>query len=85
MELHSNVGTCSRQILFRVKDNVLIELKYAGGCCGNNSGIAALTVGMNIDDIIAKFKGITCRNGTSCPDQLAQALIKYKIKMNPPA
>ena len=42
-------------------------------------GIAALVKGMNINDVIAKVKGIDCRGrGTSCPDQIAQALEKYK-------
>ena len=42
--------------------------------------IAKLVDGQNIDDVIAKLKGIICRSGTSCPDQLARALIKYKEK-----
>ena len=29
---------------------------------------------MKIDDVIARCKGIQCRGGTSCPDQLAHAL-----------
>jgi len=80
MELYYTQGTCAKQILFEVKDNKLALLRYAGGCNGNNAGIGALIVGTDIDGIIAKFRGITCRNGTSCPDQLAQALIKYKQK-----
>jgi uncharacterized protein (TIGR03905 family) len=84
MELYSTIGTCSRQILFNVKDNTLTELKFAGGCGGNLVGISTLVVGMQLDDIIAKLKGIQCRNGTSCPDQLAQALINYKQKIEKP-
>ncbi len=30
--------------------------------------------GRKVEDVIAMLKGIPCRNGTSCPDQLARAL-----------
>ena len=35
---------------------------------------AKLAVGRKVEDVIALLKGIPCRNGTSCPDQLARAL-----------
>ena len=37
-------------------------------------GDVVLAQGMKIDDVIARCKGIQCRGGTSCPDQLAHAL-----------
>ncbi|NLC17579.1 MAG: TIGR03905 family TSCPD domain-containing protein [Clostridiales bacterium] len=82
MELYHTKGTCARQIIFDVRDNKLIDLKFAGGCSGNLQGITKLVLGKNIDDIINSLKGIICRNGTSCPDQLCQALIEYKEKNN---
>ena len=39
---------------------------------------AALVIGMTVDEAIRRLKGIQCRNGTSCPDQLATALEEYK-------
>ena len=33
-----------------------------------------LVVGRKVEDVIALLKGVQCRNGTSCPDQLARAL-----------
>ena len=46
-----------------------------GGCDGNLKGICSLVKGMNVSDAIEKLEGINCRGkGTSCPDQLAQAL-----------
>ena len=71
-------GTCSQEIQFEVKDNKITELKFVRGCAGNTQGVAKLAIGMDIDDVIARLKGVQCRNGTSCPDQLAQALIEYK-------
>ena len=36
--------------------------------------MAALAKGRKVEDVIAACEGLQCRNGTSCPDQLAQAL-----------
>ena len=45
-----------------------------GRCPGNTQGVAKLVVGRKVEEVIALLKGIQCRNGTSCPDQLARAL-----------
>ena len=71
-------GVCSRQILFDIKDNIIQDVKFIGGCSGNLQGIARLVKGMDVDDAIRRLKGIQCRNNTSCPDQFACALIAYK-------
>lgn len=66
---------CSQQIAFAVKDGVILEAGFAGGCAGNTQGIAALVKGMRIEDAIARLEGIRCGSkATSCPDQLARAL-----------
>ena len=72
-------GTCSRQINFDVVEGKLTNVSFVGGCNGNLQGIGALVEGMSVDEAIARLQGISC-NGrpTSCPDQLAQALIQYK-------
>ena len=78
MESYRTNGTCSRQIIFEVENDVLTSLKFVNGCSGNTQGISRLAVGMKIDDIIPKLSGIQCRGNTSCPDQLAKALAEYK-------
>ena len=81
MEIYNTAGTCSRQIIFRVSDeNKISDVKFIGGCSGNLQGIARLVDGQDIDYVISKLEGIICRSGTSCPDQLATALIRYKEK-----
>ncbi len=81
MQIYNTTGTCSRQILFRVDDEDRIsDVKFVGGCSGNLQGIAKLVEGQKIDEVIKRLQGIVCRMGTSCPDQLAKALIKYKEK-----
>ena len=68
-------GVCSQLMQIEVEDGKLTSLKVTGGCDGNLKGIAKLTEGMDIEDIIEKLEGIHCGfKKTSCPDQLAQAL-----------
>lgn len=51
------------------------QVQVVGGCEGNLRGLSVLLKDMPIDDAIRKLEGIDCRGkGTSCPDQLAQAL-----------
>lgn len=72
-------GTCSRKITFDVdKDDKLSYVAFDGGCRGNTQGVSKLCIGRAVDEIIDLLSGIQCRNGTSCPDQLAQALKQYK-------
>lgn len=68
-------GVCSKQIEVEVKDGKVESVCFLGGCNGNTQGVAALVKGMDIDDAISRLEGINCNGrGTSCPDQLAQAL-----------
>ena len=72
-------GTCSQRILFDIEDGKVRNVKFIGGCNGNLKGIAALVEGMDADEVIARVQGVTCgMKKTSCPDQLAQALIAAK-------
>lgn len=72
-------GTCSRQIDFEVEGTKVYNVKFMGGCSGNTQGIQKLADGMEIDTLISQLSGIDCNGrGTSCPDQLAKALIQYK-------
>ena len=78
MYSHKNVGTCSSRVLFDIHDGVVTDCTFEGGCRGNLQGVAQLVKGRKVDDVIEVLKGIQCRNGTSCPDQLANALIEWK-------
>jgi uncharacterized protein (TIGR03905 family) len=66
-------------ITFDLEDNKVKNVQFYGGCNGNLKGIAALVEGMDADEIIARVEGVKCgMKKTSCPDQLAQALIAAK-------
>ena len=72
-------GTCSQRILFDIEEGKVKNVQFIGGCPGNLKGIAALVEGMDVDTVIERVQGVTCAmKTTSCPDQLAQALIAAK-------
>ncbi len=68
-------GVCSRLMRIEAEDGVIKSVDVVGGCNGNLQGISRLVVGMTVEDAISRMEGIDCNGkGTSCPDQLAQAL-----------
>ena len=72
-------GVCSRQINIEVEDGVVQDVQYIGGCNGNLKGIGSLVKGMKVEDVIERLENIHCgMKNTSCPDQLALALLEYK-------
>lgn len=76
---YTTKGTCAKFIDFEIEGDIIKAVSFAGGCNGNLQGISSLVAGMNVDDAIAKLRGIKCGvKSTSCPDQLACALEEYK-------
>lgn len=68
-------GTCSRMIEIEIKDGLIADVTFTGGCHGNLQGIGSLVRGMRPEDVIERLRGIKCgAKPTSCPDQLAIAL-----------
>ena len=74
MYTYKTHGTCSQAIEVEMDGDIIRSVKFIGGCAGNTQGVARLAAGRKIDEVIDLVKGIQCRNGTSCPDQLARAL-----------
>ena len=72
-------GVCAKEMSFDIIDNKIKNLNFVNGCPGNLIGLSKLIDGMDIDEVIEKLRGVDCRGkGTSCPDQLALALLAYK-------
>jgi len=72
-------GTCSSEVILNLEGDTVQSVKFVGGCNGNTKGISALVAGMKADEVIRRCKGIRCGfKPTSCPDQLAAALLKAK-------
>ncbi len=68
-------GVCSSKIDIEIEDGIVKSVVFTNGCNGNTQGVSALAVGMKVEDVIARLKGIKCGyKNTSCPDQLANAL-----------
>ena len=68
-------GVCSRRMHIVAEDGIIKSVEVVGGCNGNLKGITRLVEGMKVEDAISRLDGILCGDkGTSCPDQLAQAL-----------
>lgn len=74
MKTYRTTGTCASAIDYEVVDGVVTQCTFHGGCPGNTAAVARLVIGRRVEEVIALLKGIPCRNGTSCPDKLAQAL-----------
>ena len=75
-------GTCAQAIQYEIENGIVTKCQFLGGCPGNTQGVARLAVGRKVEDLIPLLKGINCRGGTSCPDQLARAL-EAELKTEP--
>ena len=82
MYRYTTQGTCSRQILIDVEGDVVKHVEFVGGCAGNTQGVARLAENRPVTEVIELCKGIQCRGGTSCPDQLARALEAVLAQQN---
>ena len=71
-------GTCSRAIEIEIENGRVTRCSFEKGCSGNAQGLCRLVAGSEVDEIIRKLSGIQCQNGTSCPDQLAKALMQWR-------
>ena len=73
--LYKPKGVCAKMMQFKIRNDIIEDVEFVGGCNGNLKGISALVTGMKVEDAIARLKGIRCGfKSTSCPDQLARAL-----------
>ena len=83
MYSYTPTGVCSQQIFFDLDGGVVKNVRFIGGCPGNLQGISRLVEGMDIDEVIARTRGIRCgMKPTSCPDQLARALEQAKEQLD---
>ena len=71
---------CAQAIEVDHENGIINEVRFTRGCRGNTQGVAALLVGMSLEEAVRRLEGIDCRNGTSCPDQLAKGIKEYLNK-----
>ena len=70
-------GTCATQIDLEIENGVITACAFHDGCKGNTQGLAKMVIGRSADEVKESLRGIQCRGGTSCPDQLAKAIRAY--------
>lgn len=75
--VYKTTGVCAREIQFDVVNGKIHNVQFEGGCRGNTQGVAILADGCSIEDIPRRLRGVDCRGGHSCPDELAKAAEKY--------
>ena len=76
-------GVCSKSMTFMMDGNIVREVTIVGGCPGNLLGISRIMKDKSIQEIVDAFQGVRCGGKqTSCPDQIAQALLAYANENN---
>ena len=70
-------GTCSTAIDLEIEDGKIASCRFTNGCRGNTDGLARLAVGQDAREVMNRLRGVQCRGGTSCPDQLSRAIEIY--------
>lgn len=74
MHQYEPQGVCASKIEFEIENGFVKNVQFSDGCPGNAEAIGKLVEGMPALEVIKKFRGIQCQNGTSCADQFAIAL-----------
>jgi len=74
-------GTCAKFIDIELDGDIVVEVRFIGGCHGNLQAVSRLIRGERIDRVIEVLRGIVCRSGTSCCDQLARALETTRLSV----
>ena len=73
--IYQTQGVCPPEIHFQVKDAILESVRFVGGGCpGNAQLVARLLERRPIAEVLPILNGIECSKGTSCPDQLSEAI-----------
>jgi uncharacterized protein (TIGR03905 family) len=68
-------GVCPSEIHLAVRGQTLERVRFVGGGCAGQARLTAkLLAGRPLAEVRRLARGVPCRNGTSCPDQLARAL-----------
>jgi uncharacterized protein (TIGR03905 family) len=78
-------NVCSREMIITHDGERILKVVTVGGCPGNTQGVNKLIVGKTFDEVIAELAGIKCPGSrtrqTSCPDQLAYAMVALKASL----
>lgn len=75
-------GVCSKKFVIEADETgTILHVEVAGGCSGNLQGLCRLMEGRKADEVAKAINGIKCGiKATSCPDQMAKALMDIMSK-----
>ena len=72
-------GVCAKSVLLDIEGDTICDVVFERGCERAFIAIKNLVRGKNLDYVIDMLEQVPCKmRGTSCPDQLANALKIYK-------
>lgn len=74
MVRYAPARVCARLMDVDTDGETVKDVKIYGGCPGQANALPRLVKGLKIDDAIDRLRGVKCRNGTSCADQLGRIL-----------
>ncbi len=77
MFIYKMKGTCAKQIQLEIENDVITACTFTGGCKGNAQGLSKMVIGQNAKEVAQRLADIPCQGNTSCPDQLAKAILAY--------
>ncbi len=70
-------GTCATQVELEIIGGIITQCRFTKGCMGNTGGLSRMIIGQKADEVAQKLLGTPCQGDTSCPDQLAKAIMAY--------
>jgi uncharacterized protein (TIGR03905 family) len=84
--IYRTAGVCPPEIHLQIIEGRLSGIRFVGGGCpGNAQLVARLLEGRLASEVAQQLRGLACRNGTSCPDQLSRAIQEVKAGRLTPA
>lgn len=81
---YRTTGVCARTIDVETDGVTVQAVKIHGGCRGQAAALPRLVEGMSLDEAIRRLRGVQCRGGTSCADQLGRALEQERDRLRTP-
>lgn len=74
--VHKTEGVYPLEIHLAVRGKTLDKVRFVGGGCAGQARLSAkLLAGRPVAQVRRLARGIPCREGTSCPDRLARAVV----------
>lgn len=81
MRTYYTTGVCAKVIEVDTDGETVLDARVLGGCRGQAMALPKLIRGMRLDEAISRLRGVVCRNGTSCADQLGRALEQERDRL----